>query len=63
MNKEEIINRVSQIHSEMETCKATFSKLQGHLEEANHWMQELHKAELAAATEQVESPMDEEEKE
>ncbi len=59
MNKEEITKRVAQIHAEMETCKATYAKLEGHFAEANHWMQELHKKEAEEGCfEQVEACLD-----
>lgn len=45
MTKAELEARISAIGVEMQQLKANYSKLEGHLAEANHWMQEMIKAE------------------
>ena len=42
MNKEAIVERVARIHADMETCKSTYVKLEGHLAEAEHWIKEIY---------------------
>jgi len=59
MDKEAIVERVAKIHAEMETCKATYAKLEGHLGEAQYWMKELHAKEQEALEEALDEAAEE----
>jgi hypothetical protein len=52
MNLQEIENRIHAIKNEMDATKANFAKLEGHLQEANHWREQLLQKDL----EQPEQP-------
>lgn len=41
MNRDEIEKRIESIKNEMEILKKGYSKLEGHLEEANHWLAQI----------------------
>jgi hypothetical protein len=56
LNVETLRKRVEDITQEMFNCRATYSKLDGHLQEANHWLASL----LAAEDAQTETPAEEE---
>jgi hypothetical protein len=39
VTKEQIMERINTIKADMEVLKANYSKLEGHLEESNFWLQ------------------------
>ncbi len=41
MDKQVLQERIAQINAEMMQLKSTYSQLEGHLKEANHWLMEL----------------------
>lgn len=41
MNKQQIEERISAITNEMAMLKANYAKLEGHLNEAQHWLMQL----------------------
>jgi regulator of replication initiation timing len=49
VDKQQLNDRINTIRTEMETLKANYSKLEGHLNESLHWMTELNKKEFEAA--------------
>lgn len=38
MNKEIILERIKQIEQEMQSVKAQYARLEGHLEESKYWL-------------------------
>jgi hypothetical protein len=51
MNKHEIQARIDIINNEMIQTKANYAKLEGHLDEARHWMAQAMKKEEQAQME------------
>ena len=51
MDKHQLQARIEAINAEMVQLKANYAKLEGHLGECTHWLQETLKAELKAAGE------------
>lgn len=56
MDKQEIQARIDAINNEMVQVKAHYSKLEGHLGEAQHWLLELGKKEAEAQKAENEEP-------
>lgn len=57
LNIDELMARAAQINTEMTQCRTNYAKLEGHLSEITHWIQE-HQKKLAS-TENGESANDE----
>jgi prefoldin subunit 5 len=50
MNKQDLEQRISAITNEMSLVKANYAKLEGHLNECQHWLETLNKSEKECAT-------------
>ena len=50
VDKEAIQQRISMINLEMKQLQTNYSKLEGHLQECNHWLAEILKKESADET-------------
>ena len=56
MNKEILLDRIKQIDQEMQTYKANYAKLEGHLAEATHWLSTFDEApSMDTSEEKIES--------
>lgn len=53
LNKDELLGRIQQINVELVQCRANFAKLEGHLAECTHWLQEMEKSEKEVENDQV----------
>jgi len=42
LNKEKLQERIDTINNQMQVIKANYAQLEGHLAEANHWLNELN---------------------
>lgn len=47
MTKDELTARAGQINTEMIQCRANYAKLEGHLAEVTHWLQDHEKNAMA----------------
>lgn len=56
MNRAELEERIAQIQLSQEQLKGQFSTLQGHLDEAKHWLDKLIKLEEEQAQAQALEP-------
>lgn len=54
LTKEELQNRIIAINEELIQTRNNAVKLQGHLDEAHHWLATMHKAELEVPAESTE---------